>query len=110
MINTQGQTIVEEKKQSADSPLKFVKNGYIETIIPGDYEPEEPMQVYGFGLFCHYGKTCQTTIYSEEGGEILWSAEGRHSMIYLHFNGFSKKTEDTYTMYGNAFLILGISI
>jgi len=102
--------IVEEKKDIDESPIKIVRNGYIETTIPGDYQPEEPHTVYGFGLFCHYGKTCKTTVYSEEGGDILWSTEGRHSMFYIFFNGFSQKTEDEYIMYGTAFLIVGISL
>jgi hypothetical protein len=110
IIPVSGVTVEQEKREEKKSSFKFIRRGYIETIITGDFEPTGESSIFGFGMFCHYSENSKTMVYSEEGGDILWFVEGKHRMIYGFFTGIGVKTENTYMMCGNAFIIIGISI
>lgn len=109
IIPVSGETVEQEKREGKESSFKFIRRGYIETIITGDFIPTGEDSVFGFGMFCHYGENSKTMVYSEEGGDILWYVEGKHRMIYGFFTGIGVKTEDNYMMCGNSFFIIGIA-
>ena len=88
-----------------EKPLKIFFTCYIETTVFGEFDPTDPHREFGVGLFYPYGENAETTIYAEQGGDILWHHQGKHRLWITIFIGYEAFTEDAATMYGKAFLV-----
>ena len=90
--------------------FKILQRCYIESTVFDEFEPTQAQSEFGFVLFYHYGENSETTIYSEEGGDILWHQNGRHSLFVVCFSGYSEKTKGASTTYGTGFFVIAVTL
>jgi Zn/Cd-binding protein ZinT len=94
-----------KNNENGDFPFGFYFKCYVETTVCGDFENIGTHPEFGFVALFRNGANTKTTIYSKEGGEILWHQEGCHRLWLGVFVGNCNITNEKSTMYGYAFFI-----
>jgi len=96
---------IEKNNENNNFPFGFYFNCFVETTVYGDFENIGTHPEFGFIVIFRNGANTETTIYSEDGGDILWHQEGCHRLWVGVFVGNCEITKEKSTMYGNAFFV-----